>query len=304
MEGAIAITQGTWGLRTPEEQIRVLSASRSPTRRAPVSRRRNPTSTILSTNSQVSTATTTTSAASPSSNALRRRAAPNLDAKLAAHKKASFRIGLRWRPDMECTVVSPATGRNIDLTTDHLVSARRWPLLSLLARGHGLLCRQHICRGRLGQEKVLACARRLLRVPSPQEGGPSSHPGEIPDTTLTRFWLCSTPERWPCRRHTRDLSRRRPETMPRAPGKYGTWACWARRKILRRSLGAAEQRPVLPMVRNSGDYDQVYITCWFAAQFEEIYFIVPLRSQLGDQAPTSTHDTFGTWLQVIFLPPG
>merc|ERR1711963_475225 len=62
-------------------------------------------------------------------------------------------------------------------------------------------------------------------------------------------------------------------TMPRAPGKYGTWACWARRKILRRSLGAAEQRPVLPMVRNSGDYDQVYITCWFAAQFEEIYFI-------------------------------
>ncbi|KAL7922079.1 hypothetical protein ACQKWADRAFT_293403 [Trichoderma austrokoningii] len=50
-------------------------------------------------------------------------------------------------------------------------ASRRWPLLSVLAGGHGLLRRQHLGRRRLRQEEVLTRVRRLLRVPTPQERG-------------------------------------------------------------------------------------------------------------------------------------
>ena len=47
-------------------------------------------------------------------------------------------------------------------------------MLSLLAGGPRLLCRQHIVRGRLGQEEVRPHTRGLLRMSTPQEGGESN----------------------------------------------------------------------------------------------------------------------------------
>lgn len=51
----------------------------------------------------------------------------------------------------------------------------------------------------------------------------------------------STRERWPCRRPMRAPRRPLPETTPPAPGKYGTWGCWARRRIRRRCWGRARR---------------------------------------------------------------
>lgn len=45
------------------------------------------------------------------------------------------------------------------------------PMLSLLAGGSRLLCRQHKLGRRFGKEEVRSRTRGLLRVPTPQEGG-------------------------------------------------------------------------------------------------------------------------------------
>lgn len=124
---------------------------------------------------------------------------------------------------MACTAVRPPIRQSSFLSILTDCASRRWPLLSVLAGGHGLLCRQHLSRRRLGQEEVLARARRLLRVPAPQEGGwltGAEQPFWEKETRLTRH---STRERWHCKPHTPELSQQPLETMRRAQARYGIW---------------------------------------------------------------------------------
>jgi hypothetical protein len=62
---------------------------------------------------------------------------------------------------------------------DTIVHHRPRPLLSFLARSSVLLRRQHVRRGRLGQEEVCAGTRGLLRVLTSQEGGQMPMPRQL-----------------------------------------------------------------------------------------------------------------------------
>lgn len=122
-----------------------------------------------------------------------------------------------------------------------ILICRHLPMLSLLARGSSLLCRQHKYRGRLWKEEVCASARGLLWMFTSQERGQwqwlgSPRRGRIMDcagTLADTRHLYSGREYYHYRLRIEKPRQHHLETTYHPLELFGIWGCWIRTKIPR-----------------------------------------------------------------------